>query len=343
MYAIKKYLFWVLVGLVLLAGGGFWLATVPGIQAQTVILNTENQQKKMEVATKAQKALQIQNQRYIDAAREYQNHLQKQQNEILGQLKDKKIVLGEEFDKAPDALLDFNNVWTRDMRENIKEEAKKNELNLPGGDFSAQVLFDDSGAKDAPQRRDRILRLALTQEVVRILATRKISVVRPKFEPDLRKEEGHETVSLGAYTLDSFAILTDKDMEARMAVATKRAFDNAGATQTVSKTPSVKVPVNSMGLQVAFTAAPAAVAEILRGFETSERFFGSIVRFDTQRAVDVYPLQSQLGRVVPGGSKDGDAHKINSHFQEGPVQVMVLVELFSYDENEARKLADKSK
>ena len=341
MDAVKKYIFWVVVGVVLLAGAGFWFMTVPGLQAQTKELNEANQTKMIDVETKAKKSKDIRNQRYVDAAKDYQKHLEKQQGEILGLLKDKKIVLGDEFEKAPDALLDFNNVWTRDIREKIKEEAKKNELSLPGGEFAAQILFDDSGAKDAPQRRDRILRLALAQEVIRILSTRKVTVTRPKFEPKLTEPEGSETVSLGAYSLDSFAILTDREMESRLAGATKRAYDNAGAAQAVSKTPPVKAPVNSMGLQVTFTAAPAAVAEILKGFETSERFFGSIVRIDTQRAVDVYPAQSQLGRIVPGTTKDAEAHKINSHFQEGPVQVLVLVELLSYDESKAKDLAGK--
>ncbi|MCW8133803.1 MAG: hypothetical protein KIS92_25880 [Planctomycetota bacterium] len=333
MDAVKRYVFWIVLAVVLVIAAGGYLLVVPSLGEQADGLRANNETKRAKVAQLAKDHKSIQNNAYVVAANNYQRQLEAEKNQILDSLKDKKLVLGERFKKAPsDIQIQFDQ-WLKDTRQEILDKAAKNNLRLPA-DFATQQMFEGRKTEDENDRLFRIERLALIDELVRILSETKGDVSQTSFEPDLTKPDSTERALQGVMSLDKIEILGEKDYAARTSAYARKAWD-LGKAASLYKDPSGPSPVKTAGLELRFTAPFSVVAPVLQALENTNVFYGVIRKIDTQRASCAYPgVEDLAGLGVP--KKDGNSAKVHPYFQEPPLQVLVLLELNSFDAEGAK-------
>ena len=135
MDTLKRYLFWVLLLLVLAVSVGWYFLSVPSIQAEKDGLKKKCEDANREVMKWAGKAKskEILNAHYARQAETFSRNLKEQEQEVLKLWKEKKLVLGPKFLNAPgvDQISDFNLTWMGEVRKEILDEAQRVNLRLP--------------------------------------------------------------------------------------------------------------------------------------------------------------------------------------------------------------------
>lgn len=327
MEAVKRYLFWIVLGVVLLLAAGGYLLIVPGIQGETLALQGSNDSKRSEISALAKNPREIKNQAYVQAADNYAKHLTSEKNQLTDLLKDRKVVLEGRFKEVPEDLQIQFDQWLKDTRQAILDLAAKGGLRLPS-DLGVQRMFEGKKTEDAADRERRIVQLALIHELVRILAETKSDVTRVSFEPDMKKQdEITQRLPAGASALDGLDVLNEKDFAAKMNGSTRKAWELVRAGPNF-KEDNAPRPYKSTGVELRFTAPFSAVPKLLQALENSNAYYGIIHKVDTQRTAGAYPEDPAKG-LPP--RKDEAVPANNTYFQEAPLQVQVLLELIAYD------------
>ncbi|MBI3829699.1 MAG: hypothetical protein HY291_09295 [Planctomycetes bacterium] len=331
---VRKYLFWIVIAAVLVIAGGVYLVVVPGIQDQAKTLGSSNEQNRNKVHELAKNPKLIMNGNYVGAAESFAKHLGAERTQINDLFKDKKLVLDEKFKKAPeDREIQFDQ-WLKDTRQEILDMASKGGLRLPG-DFSTKLMFEGKKTEDAVDREARINRLAFLYELVRILSSTKAEGTRAGFDPDMGKTETADHVKIGVESLDLLDILADKDFTARMSAASHKAWDLAKSGALFHDDTGSK-PCKSTGVELRFTAPFALIPSVLQALEGSSVYYGVICKLDTQRTAAAYPGQEDLARLSVPHKDLPESARLHPYYQESPLQVLVLMELVSYDADGAK-------
>lgn len=327
MEAVKRYLFWIVLGVALLLAAGGYLLIVPGIQGETHALQGSNDSKRTEIANLAKNPKDIKNQAYVQAADNYAKYLTSEKTQLTDLLKDRKIVLEGRFKEVPEDLQIQFDQWLKDTRQAILDLAAKGGLRLPA-DLGVQRMFEGKKTEDAADRERRIKQLALIHELVRILAETKSEVIRVGFEPDMKKQdEVSQRLPAGASSLDGLDVLNEKEFAAKANSAARKAWELVRAGSTFKEDNAPK-PYKSTGVELRFTAPFSSIPKLLQALENSNVYYGIVHKVDTQRTSAAYPEDPAKG-LPP--RKDEAVPANNTFFQEAPLQVLVLLELIAYD------------
>lgn len=331
---VKKYLFWIVIAAVLVIAGGAYMLIVPGIQEQAANLHKSNEQNRSKVHELAKNPKQIMNSTYVSAAEGYAKHLGAEKTQIIDLLKDKKLVLDDKFKKAPEDIQIQFDQWLKDTRQGILDMAAKGGLRLPA-DFASKHMFEGKKTEDAADREARINRLALIHELVRILSSTKADGTRTGFDPEMSKAESVEHPQVGAESLDLLDILADKDFAARVNTAARKAWDLGKAGAVYHDDTGAK-PYKSTGIEMRFTAPFSAIPAILQALEGSGVYYGVVCKIDTQRTASAYPGQEELARLSVPRKDQPEGARLHPYYQESALQVLVLMELVTFDAEGAK-------
>lgn len=342
MDTIKRFLFWIVLGVVVLASLGFYFLWVKELKAEQENLNAQIASNLGKVQKVASASKNIRNDTYVRAVVDYRSHLETQMEQIVKAWEEKGLSQADKFSSASGKSALAFDTWLDDLRKEIQEMAKAQNLQLPS-DFEAAHLFKDKTTTNETITQ-RLQYVQLVYEVVRILCETKVDQNRIPFDPNMTSTEQTQRVPVGAVRLDQLTFIDPAIYRDRQTELYAACFKDLSATPSQGN-PSQQVPVTSRGLALTFTAPFAAVPKIVQALETSPRWFGIVRLADTQRLSAAYPEEGNLDRLAPteANAQNFDYQIFNTHQHEGMAQARVILDLVQFDKTKAQKELDEAK
>jgi hypothetical protein len=329
---VMRYLFWVVLLVIVALAGGFYFLAVPGLQAETETLLGDINRQASVLDQYAKNKSDIKTMSHVEATKAYYAKLAAQDKAVKDLLKGKTLAEDPRFQKAPADALRFDE-WLIGARKEILAEAEKAGLILPSN-FAVQWLDQDKitvkGDRDA-----RLEKVAFVAEVIRLLCEVKGTVTVTEFakadQPETTKQ-----ATVGVCSLDGIDRLDAVKAEARERDYLTQAFASGAKAQPPLKKLPPR-PYRSEMLDLRFTAPMSLVPQVVQAFETSPRWFAIVRKLDCQRVAEPYAKVA-----VPATSKavevgaDGRPIFSNNHYQEAPVQVQFWLEILKMDEQKLK-------
>jgi len=218
-----RYLFWVVLLVIVALAGGFYFLTVPGLEAEKTELQNKISEQADILKGLAEKKEDVKTRSHVDATKAYAAKLMAQDQAVKAQLKGKALTVDPRFKEAPTDPLRFDE-WLIGVRKEVLGQAEKAGVVLPLN-FAQQWLDQDKITikSDRDVRLEKVLFIA---EVIRLLCEVKGNVSVLEFakvdQPETAKE-----VSVGVYSLDSLDRLDSPKTEVRVKVFLTKAFSSA--------------------------------------------------------------------------------------------------------------------
>ena len=329
-----RYLFWVVLLVIVILAGGFWYFSVPDQRVESQKLQSEINRASAELKGFAARKQDIKTQSHVDAAKKYATELLAQDAAVKSLLRDKKTTMDPKFEKAPTDPLRFDE-WLIGVRKEILDQAEKAGMLLPGN-FDRVWLDAGQITSTKDDRAKRIKKIALAGEVVGLLCSVKANVPVVEFAAQADQSETKKMIQVGVSALDGLELLSYKDRDGRVKdYMTHALSSSAKAPPALKKLPPM--PYRASLLDVRFTAPLQVVPSVVQAIETGPRWFGVVTKLDCQRATEPYcktPVPADAKPVKLGA--DGKPTFLNTHYQEAPVQVQIWVELFDFDEKQLK-------
>ena len=333
----KKHIFWIVLAVVLLAGVAVYAVVVPDISAEGERVRGECEAKANKLEELARKSGQpdaIKTEKHVRLAKSYGEMLNGELANLKATWNNKKLdIRFDEAGKAKSAT-EFDN-WLNNKRTELLETARAANLDLSKVN-TEKLLFkeqtDDQASDETRHRAYRLRHLAITEEILRALckkvAKQEVSIFRP--EGDLEKKQ----VDVGALALEALTVQAPSGAEPAWLNDVYFARCGRSAPAAGAKVPRnyADLPYTYTPVEVQFVAPIAAVPQLLRALESSERYFAVIARLDFKRSVPPYPSSNDQ-RLATAGPNPW----LNTHFQEGPVTVLVTLNLMEYDKSKEPK------
>jgi hypothetical protein len=294
-----RYLFWVVLVVILALAGAFYFFTVPPLQTEFGQTRKTVENESQRVLGLAKDTSKLPTERHVLETKKYGEYLKKQEEEIKGLLREKRTVLDPRFDKAPKDPLEFDG-WLINVRKEILDEAAKAGLALPAT-FPAQWLDEGKTTSSLADREPRLNKIALAADVVQLLAAARAPVTVVKFPGDADKPEISEEVKAGVLSLDHLELIPPEKVIERDRQALHAACTAAGVVVEASKSVKADPAYTAMGLDVRFTAPLAVAPLVIQALESNPRWFAIVRKIDTQRVVEPYVKATELGLAAPGG------------------------------------------
>jgi len=325
---VMRYIFWVVLVVIVALAGGFWFLTVPGLKEESAQLQNAINAQAQVLKSYADKKDNVLTRSHVEATKAYAAKLAVQDKAVKDLLKSRTQGLDPKFQQAPTDPLRFDE-WLIGIRQELLEQAQKAGLMLPTG-FAAQWL--DEGKITVKADRDaRLEKVAFIYEIVRLLCEVKGNVTVLEFAKG-DQQETPKQVSAGVYSLDGIERLDAVKAEARERDYLTQAFGSANkAPPALKKLPNR--PYKSELIDIRFTAPLSVVPQVVQAFETSPKWFGIVRKIDCQRAAEPYAKSAipATAKAVDVGA-DGRPTFTNSYYQEAPVQVQFWIEILKMDE-----------
>ncbi|MFH0938569.1 MAG: hypothetical protein V1899_04710 [Planctomycetota bacterium] len=325
---------------------GAYLLIVPSINlgANDLLNKCENQAGRLKkMAERAEQPDAIKTRKHLDCAKEYDETLSTQLKD-LHDLLATKLKLEQRFKDAPNTGSEFD-IWLENLRKSML--AKAQQANLKISVPTDKLLFEDERTSDTASKsslhRDyRLKHMAITQEIWDILCTKWVRQTAPMFTTEVVSVEKQTNLELGALELEKIIIGAARDSAdppTWLFDAYNRAKGLRSSTTLTSKNaPSiVDLPYTCTPIDIQFVAPFSVVSHVLKALENSDRYLAVITRLDYQRATIPYPSASEKGLEIAGHNPT-----LNTYYLEGPVRVLVTMELYEYDkskEDNLKKLA----
>lgn len=334
---LKKNLFWIILAVVVLGGVGLWYSQMPDVDtARSSANSTADLVSK--AANSSNNAGAIKNASYVSAAASYLKELDAQKAALLKKWEPQHIDV--KFADVPGkdkASIEFDNYISK-LRETFVAKLKAAGVQAPAN-FDL-LTFSDSGMDDrsAEIKRHRDYRLrymAVLEEVVDALCAKLGSVNLSTFETNPETAETAKTEAAGPLALLKFAFhlaeenakLTAANYDKALAFANRK--KEGGTHDNGFKGPEAPLDVSS--IDVEFLSHISAVPSVIRKLESSSRYFGVITKADFERAAPVFPNTKDARDTKDPLYKAGYIPTLNTHYGEGPVRVLVSMDILEFD------------
>jgi hypothetical protein len=335
----KKHLFFIIVGVVVVAALGLYAMTVPAISVEAEELKKECINKAnviQKLADAANKPDGIKTPKHVKLVQNFNEKLQKGTEALKS--KWAEIAVLKIDNNAPKNDIQFEG-WLGTRRAAALDKVAKSKLELPqepdGTTLLDKIMFSKSGvdekSSDPNRHRDyRLRHVAIIEEVVDALCkTWGTQNVKTWQEGGII---GNSDVQMSALRLEKLVI-----GDTRTANQKNQAFEDALARSMRGAGKEIKfgeLPYTITPVDVEFIAPLPAVNSIIKDLESRERYCAVVSRIDIQRvAPELFPQPATAPRAGP-------IPMINTFFQEGPVRVLLTLDLFEYDKS---KEADAEK
>lgn len=338
MEKVKKFVFWILLAVGIVVGGGAYFALAPN-QEEIDKTRKTAEDKRSNLEKMVNKGEDIMTERHVSATQAYRSNLDEQWKKLTAAWESRKFDAGKEFsDASKKTPLEFES-WLNDWRKLfIQKVVDKAKFTLPAT-FTKDYLYEGARIpeKDS-ERQDWVKRLVIIQEVVNTLIDTKVDVPHLKFNgAQEAKDELESGYKDGAFALDSIEIT-----EVKLPVRTREWYRDAlkfnkGTLVGDDKFPS---PYTVTSVEVRFKTYLPAVVPVIQALENNSHWFGVVRKIDTARASAPLPGVDMFGKIPPGPKVDGaeDPPRINTYYQEGPVQVLVLLDLMQGNAKEIAQM-----
>ncbi|HLX60467.1 MAG TPA: hypothetical protein VKX17_04205 [Planctomycetota bacterium] len=336
---IKKNLFWIILGVIVVGALAAWLIYIPDADTAKSDLKTKTQALKTfnPIITPA----------HLTAAKEYAKKLETEKTQMVDLIKswprlhDVKY-LESRFKDAPAERSQFEN-WMLKQRERlIKKLADANVQTTP--DLINKILFAgaevDDASKEIKKHRDyQLLVLLLVDDTIDVLCQRYGNVATSGFETDPKKNEPAATAPVSVVKFESFTFHTPEETAKLKDDAYKKALEKAGvkieqhtggAQDTLWK--GIEMPVMTSSMEVEFVVHVSAVTTIENKLEANEHYFGEISGADMVRFASPFLVNAVSDTKVQADYKKAefDPSK-NTHYGEGPMRVDLTIDLKEID------------
>ncbi len=345
MEAVQKYLFWIIIGAVILVALAVQMLVIGPIQAEAQMTKENCASGLMGLKKVAKDPSGIRNARYVEAAKKYKGHLESQERTVQALWENKRLKLSDTFKNAPSQNITFFDVWLPDVRKKILETAAKSNLQLPNGShpdgFPKSHLYGSESQVPEGKRMEWVNKLALINEVVSSLAGVKAQVSRYEWEPDLTKSnDDKKLISVGVQSLDALEILDNEKQAERRKKELEAPWKAAKNTLPQDKNEKETL-YEARRLEIIFTAPLSVVAPALKALESNPNYFGVIRTIDSQRCAAPYPDTGAFGQMVPK-DENYNPGRLNSYYQEAPIQVLVIMDLLDFENEKVEKALKKA-
>ena len=280
----------------------------------------------------------------------------------------------QNFNPAPPTDNASFDTWLNGLRQKLAAQADAPGVTLKLPDDFDVLLFKnqatDDQALDSNKHRDyRLNQVAVIQELIDIMC-RKYPVRVMGFERDEKKPEPATTAQAGALAIERIKLLTPEESAERTKVWTEEVLNRSGIPKPVAPvapaapaaaaatgaagTPGaaaattkgappppaiVPLPYTYSTIDVQFVAPPAVVPQIISALENSKRYSGVIERVDYQRK-SPNPFPDPKDNEVKTA---GPALWANTHYNEGPLRVLVTMDLYMFDKSKDKTFLDVMK
>lgn len=340
MEALKKYIFWVITAVVILIAIGAWSLTVPGIKAETQNFRNSSTSQLGVLSKASKKPDEIKTSSHVKAAQAFGKHLDTQKDALLELWTGRGLEMAGAFPEAPPADagndIEFER-WLVGVRKLILNEAAQKGLALPK-DFAEKHLYQGSDTKTAKERERRPPRLAIVREIVKALGSVRVQVPTYEFQADAKVAEKMVPKLVGPMSLERLQIRSAADREMVHRRGIEMAYVNGGGSYSVSDD-RYKIPYKGIRVSLQFKAPMQAVTPALQRLESSDRYFAIIQKVDCARTIHSFPRQVELSKIAPVGPPNGGKGTgLNTHYEEAPVKVLVVMDLLEFNSDVAKAM-----
>lgn len=362
MEIIKKNVFWIAIGVVLLAGVGFYLS-------QSVVSADGKTTAELKQASEAQaSAIQglannktpdgIKTDKHVAAAKAYKTKLEAELKGARERVESMAVNLTQDAAFKDVLAIDKDDkfdVWLGDVRKQFQDQLAKAGLRVPAPDTKeAKLLFltdptRDGSTEFTDRKGYRIRHMAILQEVLKALCKDygKLKIVR--FGPKKEEAEPPGDAEGRALAIEKFVVLPpaspdnktpERTADHRQKVWTEDGYGRSNVARNFDKAPP-GLPYTITSVDVVFEAPLEILPAVAQELETSTRYTAVLTRIDYQRIVlSPYPDP----KLAQGFEKAGAIPRVNTHYQEAPVRALVSFDIYEYDKaKEERLKADAAK
>lgn len=340
MNELKKHLFWVILGVVVLLSAGAWFYFTPSVTEAESELDSKSR------PLKSQKPSDIKTKAHEKAAEDYKKKQDAEKTAVIDgikawpQLADLKTLRKRYPDAPPSATdkLGFDK-WLGDQRTRIGKKLTDGGVQPPNLDKLLPGGTDDASVELIRHGDYKLRLLALIDDVADAVIPRAGNVSILQFETDPVKDEPIATAPAGALSVLDFKFRTADETRAAQTKAYAEALTKGGrppkpggpsATDPTFKGPEMPVAVSSMDIE--FTGHVGAIPTLLRRFEATDHYHGSVAKVDFERIPPLFPGPITDTRVQQDYAKAEYKPTLNTHYGEPAVKVAVTVELYEFDQ-----------
>ncbi len=361
MEQLKKNLFWIILGVVVLGAVGAWFNFRPDVE--------EEKKKALAKAADLQKAASASKQNdglktpaHAKAAADFVATLSKDKKDLIESIQKSpdfsQKSLNTRYAAAPSAAknIEFDN-WMELQRKRLNDKLATAKI-VPPADFDARLFAGvhidpslsqlpvDLNSKGSTRHRDYQLRLlAIVDEIVEALIPRTGTLPISKFETDPAKQESTESVQAGALRLESFTFRGPKETADLDKKAFDKAMANTGWKQPASLTQGKPqefdgpaLPVSITSVDVEFVGHISSVPPILRRLEANDKYFAVLTKADCERASLPFPGVLTEAKNATDFTKAAFNPLINTHYGEAPMKAFATLEFYEFDKAKADKM-----
>ena len=340
---LKKNLFWIILAVVVLGGVGLWYSQMPDVDtARSNALSTADLVSKAANSSNTPGA--IKNATYVSAAASYLKELDAQKGALFKKWDAKQIDV--KFADVPGKdkpSIEFDNYISK-LRESFAAKLKAAGVQAPAN-FDALTFagsgVDDRSAEITRHRDYRLRYMAVLEEVVEALSAKPGSVNISTYETNPEVAEGVKTETAGPIALLKFTFHLPEETAKLSALNYDKALAFAnrkreGAMRdNAFKGPDAPLDVSSIDLE--FLSHISAVPPVLRKLESSSRYFGVISKADFERSAPAFPNTKDVRDTKDPLYKAVYIPTLNTHFGEGPVRVLVSMDILEFNKKKAEE------
>ena len=329
---IKKNLYWVILGVVVLIALVAYPMFVSDVETDAAKKLTDCNTKLTSIhkaAATAGKDDMPRTQAHVKKAEQYKERVDTQIVELLAGMKEWKI--NQTFkEPPPPAVLDFDN-WLTDRRTELYKQLNDAGILFPRDTFDKLTFADSHTANEATstdmQRPYRIKRMAIVTELVGALSKKYGKQDTTRFQNNDALPEQKEQADAGVIKIDTLTVTDpDKAMKAELDNYAK-AYRSAGrgVESNAPKARAVDLPYMFTTVETEFYAPLVSVPAIVKALESSEKYHAVVTKLDMTRGATPFPKPEDALKPGP------DDRMLNTYYREGPVKVIVGMNIYEYD------------
>lgn len=340
MEALKKFAFWVLVGVVIIGAGAFWVLAVFLKQSDAQDLQSQYDGKKRTLQRWAgPSSSEVKTPRDIEALGGYLKALRSKRDGIKDELLKSNIKITSDQFMPPPPRTDLPrfHIWIEEQYKKREAEAKalNEDIIIDKNPDRPHLVGDFKSEFITQENMDLVLkRLVITRTVQHVLASVKAGVPVIRLNLDTDKEEVIEGIRR-VEILKRMEFMSLAEADSR-----RTKLKTPGVGEKWRTPPPFPEPFGRHVFELEFVAHYSLVPEVIRGLLDTRQMYLVITRLDTYRHPQVFEKEETVG-MGAGSERETGAEAsafaaeqerlLNSRYHEAPVVVILECEVLEFD------------
>ncbi len=345
---LKKHLFWIILGVVVLGAVIAWFSLEPEVDAAKAIAVAPVKP----LAQIASEPAKIKTEAHDKAAKEYVKKLEAERTALTDTIAKwpnmSEAELNKRYKDAPTAAeaIKFDE-WMDVQRKRIRAKLEGASVQVYPRfeqDLFLGVNVDAAPNKDVRRHRDYQLRvLNIVDEIAEALAAKTGSEKIWTFETDPTKPEAESTTQVGPLRFDGFTYHLPEETAELEKKAYLKALDKGGNYKPPTD-PNAKgftgleMPVSVSTVDIEYVGHVSSLPVVIKRLEASDKYYAEVSRADFERAVPPFPGPSTDTKIQQDYAKAEYKPMLNTHYGEGPIRALITLKFYEFDKVKAEKL-----